>query len=131
LKAKAPKAKAITRRDGYILCKALAFAIEGLGATRLPQLSDISDMKRILGFMLSVEVTETDVGTELAPNWYQDQALYELGALFDHPDPKAKARALARVKEYSKAIKKALAFSDARIRRENSEAMAKEGKEAA
>jgi hypothetical protein len=115
----------ITHRDGWIICQALAFAIEGLGATKLPQLSNISDMKRILGFMLNVEVTETDDGTVLPPNWCQDQALCELGWLFDHPDPGAKARALARVKEHSKAIRKALAFSDARIKREK-EAMAKQ-----
>jgi hypothetical protein len=88
----------ITGRDGYIVRQALAFAIEGLGATKLPQLSNISDMKRILGFMLDVEVTETDDGAELPPNWAQDQGLFELGLLLKGTDPKAKARAIAHVK---------------------------------
>ena len=61
----------ITRRDGYILCQALAFAIEGLGATKYPQLSNIEDMKEILAFMRDLPITETDpwdhAASELVP----------------------------------------------------------------
>jgi hypothetical protein len=45
----------ITHRDGRIVTQALAFAIEGLGATKWPQLSNIEDMKEILAFMLDLE----------------------------------------------------------------------------
>ena len=94
----------ITHRDGWIITQALAFAIEGLGATKWPQLSNISDMKRIRGFMLNVEVTETDDGAELPPSWCQSEALYELGRLLKDTDPKAKAKAIAVVKARLRAM---------------------------
>lgn len=97
----------ITHRDGWIMRQALAFAIEGLGATKWPQLSNISDMKRILGFMLDVEVTETDDGAVLPPNSEQDQALFELGRLLKDTDPKAKARAITHVNARQKAAAEA------------------------
>jgi len=99
----------VTHRDGWIVRQALAFAIEGLGATKWPQLSNISDMKRILGFMLNVEVTETDDGAELPPNWCQEEALYELGRLLKDTDPKAKARAFAHLNARLKQIGEAKA----------------------
>jgi hypothetical protein len=99
----------ITHRDGSIIRQALAFAIEGLGATKWPQLSNISDIKRMLGFMLDVEVTETDDGAELPPNWCQGEALIELGRLLKDTDPKAKARALTRLKDRLKQIDEAKA----------------------
>jgi hypothetical protein len=88
----------ITHRDGRIVTQALAFAIEGLGATKWPQLCNIEDMKEILAFMLDLDVTETDDGIGLPPNWCQDQALVELGRLLKDTDPKAKAEAIAYVK---------------------------------
>jgi hypothetical protein len=56
----------VTHRDGWIITQALAFAIEGLGATKWPQLSNIEDMKEILAFMLDLDVTETDDGHRVA-----------------------------------------------------------------
>lgn len=99
----------ITQRDVFIITQALAFAIEGLGATKNPQLSNIYDMKQILAFMLDVEVTQTDDGIALPTNWCQNEALYELGRLLRDTDPKAKARALTQVKVREKLIAKARA----------------------
>ena len=99
----------ITHRDGWIITQALAFAIEGLGATKWPQLSNIEDMKEILAFMLDLDVTETDDGIVLPWNWRQDQALIELGRLLKDTDPKAKARALAHLKDRLKQIDEAKA----------------------
>ena len=36
----------ITGRDVYIVCQVLAFAVEGLLATKRPPLSNIADMKK-------------------------------------------------------------------------------------
>ena len=97
----------VTHRDGWIITQALAFAIEGLGATKWPQLSNIEDMKEILAFMLDLNVTETDDGIVLPPNWCQDQALFELERLLKDTDPKAKAKTIAHVKARQKALAEA------------------------
>jgi hypothetical protein len=97
----------ITHRDGWIIRQALAFAIEGLGATKWPQLSNIEDMKEILAFMLDLDVTETEDGIVLPANWCQGEALIELGRLLKDTDPKAKARALAHLKARLKQVDEA------------------------
>lgn len=97
----------ITHRDGWIITQALAFAIEGLGATKWPQLSNIEDMKEILAFMLDLDVTETDDGIVLPPSWYQSEALFELWRLLKDTDPEAKAKAIAYVKARQKEAKAA------------------------
>jgi hypothetical protein len=97
----------ITHRDDWLITEALAFAIEGLGATKWPPYSDIDDMKKILAFMLGLEFAETRDGIVLPPNARQDQALFDLGRLFKDPEPVAKARALACVQAREKEIEAA------------------------
>lgn len=99
----------ITHRDNWLITGALAFAIEGLGATKWPPYSDIDDMKKILAFMLGLEFIETSGGIVLPPNGCQEQALLDLGRLLRDPEPEAKARALACV---GTAEKELIRFTD-------------------
>jgi hypothetical protein len=72
-------------------------------------------MKRILGFMLDVEVTETDDGAELPQTWEQDEGLFELGRLLKDTNRKAKAKAIAHVQARQKAVSEARKEQDATI----------------
>jgi len=98
----------ITHRDDWLITGALAFAIEGLGATKWPPYSDIDDMKKILAFMLGLDFIETSDGVVLPPNGPQAQALLDLGRLFKETQPEAKARALACVEQRAAEIKSIL-----------------------
>jgi hypothetical protein len=108
-KRKNKRLRNITHRDNWLITGALAFAIEGLGATKWPPYSDIDDMKKILAFMLGLEFIETSEGIVLPPNGWQEQALLDLGKLLRDPEPEAKARALACV---TTAEKKSIRLTD-------------------